>query len=219
MKKVLIALAIIAGLMVVMVGGCSYYLFSKARAFLAPIQQYAAIDKNVTNTAKYAAPKNGELTEDQVKRFMAVQQSMVTKLGPTFNEMKDKQDAFLQREHAEHRDATAGENFTVITDMMKFILMAKNAWADALNQQRFSIDEYYWVRGRVYAAAGMQVEEIGLRQLSEKLKESGAMSGDTSGKLTNEVASSEAVPDRNRALVAPYVPKMQDWAVFGFFGL
>lgn len=219
MKKILIALAVIAGLMVVVVGGCSYYVFSKARAFLAPIQQYAAIDKNVTNTAKYKAPTSGELTEDQVKRFMSVQQSMVTTLGPTVDEMKAKQDAFTKREHDEHREATPGETFTVITDMMKFILTAKNAWADALNQQRFSIDEYYWVRGRVYAAAGMQIEEIGLRQLSEKLKESGTMDGDTSDKLTNEVASSEPVPDRNRQLVAPYVPKMQEWAVFGFFGL
>lgn len=219
MKKILIALAIVAGMLVLVVGGCSYYVFSKARAFLAPIQQYAAIDKNVTNTAKYKAPSNGELTEDQVKRFMAVQQSMVTKLGPTFNEMKDKQDAFMKKEQAEHREATPSENFTVITDMMKFILMAKNAWADALNQQHFSIDEYYWVRGRVYAAAGMQIEEIGLRQLSEKLKESGATSDDSGGKLTSEVASSEPVPNRNRELVAPYVSKMQDWAVFGFFGL
>jgi hypothetical protein len=219
MKKIVIALLIIVGLIVVAIGGVGYYAFSKARAFLAPIQQYAALDKNVTNTSPYTAPANGELTEDMVKRFMVVQQSMITKLGPTFNEMKATEDAFMARQQAEHRKSTPGEDFKVVTDMMQVILQAKNAWADALNQQRFSIDEYYWVRSRVYAAAGMQIEELGLRNLSEKLKEGGAFNGDTSGKLTSEVASNQPVPDKNRELIAPYVPKLHEWAVFAFFGL
>lgn len=218
MKKIAIAVLIIFGIIVVAIGGIGYYVFSKARAFLAPIQQYAAIDKNVTNTSSYTPPANGELTEDMVKRFMAVQQSMKTKLGPTVDQMKATQDAFEARQQAEHRKATPGEDFKVITDMMQFILQAKNAWADALNQQRFSIDEYYWVRGRVYAAAGMQIEELGLRKLSESLKE-GGLGSDPSGKLTSEIASNEAVPDKNRQLIAPYVPKLQEWAVFAFFGL
>ncbi len=219
MKKILIALAVIVVLVVGALFAGGYYVYSKARAFLAPIQQYAALDKDVANTASFTAPSNGELTEDMVKRFMAVQESMMTKLGPTVDEMKAKQDAFLQREHDEHRDATPGENFTVVTDMMKFILIAKNAWTDALNQQHFSIDEYHWVRGRVYAAAGMSIEELGLRNLSQQLKAGGIGSNPGSITLTNEVASNEPVPDHNRKLIAPYVPKMQNWAVFAFFGL
>jgi hypothetical protein len=218
MKKVLIALAVVFGVMAIGVGTCSYYVFSKARAFIAPLQQYAALDKNVTNTSKFSAPTNGELTEGMVKRFMAVQESMTTKLGPTVNELKAKQDAFTKSQNDEHRQATASENFTVITDMMKFIVQAKTAWAEALNEQRFSIDEYYWVRGRVYAAAGMTLEDMGLRNFTDALKNSGA-AGDFSGKITTEIASNEPVPDRNRELVAPYVPKMKDWAVYGFFGL
>jgi hypothetical protein len=218
MKKVLIALAVVFGVMCIGVGTCSYYVFSKARAFIAPLQQYAAIDKNVTNTSKFSAPASGELTEDMVKRFMAVQEGMTTKLGPTVNALKEKQDELQKHQNDEHRQATAGENFAVITDMMKFIVEAKNAWAVELNQQHFSIDEYYWVRGRVYAAAGMTLEDMGLRNFSEALKNSGA-GGDFQAKITNEIATNEPVPDRNRELVAPYVPKMKDWAVYGFFGL
>ena len=219
MKKIAIAVLVILALVIVGIGGVGYYFFNKAKAFLAPIQQYAALDKDVTNSAKYQGPANGELTEDQVKRFMAVQEYMVTKLGPTFNQMKDKEDQFMQRQQSEHRQATPAENFTVITDMMKFILQAKNAWVEALNQQRYSIDEYYWVRGRVYAAAGMSVEELGLRKLTEALKEGGATAGQSMGSLTSEVASQEPVPDRNKELIAPYMPKLQNWAVFAFFGL
>jgi hypothetical protein len=218
MKKIIIALLVIVGIIIVAIGGIGYYVFNKARAFIAPLQQYAALDKNVTNTSSYKPPATGELTEDMVKRFMAVQQSMITTLGPVANEMKATEDTFMARQRAEHRQSTPGEDFKVITDMMQFILQAKNAWADALNQQKFSIDEYYWVRGRVYAAAGMQIEELGLRKLSEQLKDGGLM-GDTGGKLTKEVASSEAVPDKNRELIAPYVPKLHEWAVFAFFGL
>ena len=219
MKKLAIAVLIVLVLIAVGVVGAGYYFINKAKAFLQPIQQYAALDKDVANESKYAAPANGELTEEQVKRFMAVQEYMVTKLGPTFNQMKDKQDEFMHREQAEHRQATPSENFTVITDMMKFILMAKNAWVEALNQQHYSIDEYYWVRGRVYAAAGMSVEELGLRKLTEAIKEGGAAAGASMGSLTSEVATQEPVPDRNKALIAPYMPKLKDWAVFAFFGL
>lgn len=218
MKKVLIALAVVFGVMAVGVGTCSYYVFSKARAFIAPLQQYAALDKNVTNTSKFSPPSNGELTEDMVKRFMTVQETMTTKLGPTVNELKAKQDAFTKNQNDEHRQATASENFTVITDMMKFIVQAKTVWAEALNQQHFSIDEYYWVRGRIYAAAGLTIEDLGLRNMTEQMK-NGGFTGDIGSKITNEIASNEPVPDRNRELVAPYVPKMKDWAVYGFFGL
>ena len=89
MKKIVIALLVIVGIIVVAIGGVGYYVFNKARAFIAPIQQYAALDKNVSNTSSYTPPSNGELTEDMVKRFMAVQQSMITKLGPVVDEMKN----------------------------------------------------------------------------------------------------------------------------------
>jgi hypothetical protein len=59
MKKIIIALLVIVGIIVVAIGGVGYYVFNKARAFLAPIQQYAALDKNVTNTTSYVPPSNG----------------------------------------------------------------------------------------------------------------------------------------------------------------
>jgi len=220
MKKIVIAILVVFALIVVAIGGIGFYVFNKARSFIGPIAQYAALDKNVTNTHSFAAPSNGELTEDMVKRWAAVQEAMVTRLGPTVNQMKAKEDAFQQRQQNEHRDATASENFTVITDLMQFVVQAKTVWVDELNRQRFSIDEYNWVRGRVYAAAGMSIEEVGFKNFSDALKQSGASGADAmSGALTHEIASNEAVPDRNKELVAPYLPKLKDWAVFAFFGL
>ena len=220
MKKILIALVVIIALVMVAFGGAIYYVSSKARSFFGPLQQYAALDKNVRNTSPFKAPSNGELTEDAMKRFAAVQESMTAKLGPTFNELKLKQDGILKQQQTEHRQASASEDFSAVSDLMKFIVLAKTAQVDALNQQRFSIDEYYWVRNKVYAAAGMSIEQVGLGKLTEALKQSGALNGNQVGDtISREIASNEIVPDRNKAIVEPYLPKLKDWAVFAFFGL
>jgi hypothetical protein len=217
-KKLLIAVLVILVLIAVSVVGVGYYAVNKARSFFQPLQQYSALNKNITKTTPFSAPANGELTADMVKRFATVQETMVAKLGPVVDEMKSRQDAFLKSQEDEHRHASATESFSVITDMMKFILQAKTAQVDALNQSHFSLEEYDWVRGRIYAAAGMSLGEMGLAQLEDALKASGAM-GDAAKDLRREVTSSEPVPDHNKKLVAPYLPKLKEWAVFGFFGL
>lgn len=204
--SVLVVGAVAAG-----IGG--YYLYNKARSYLDQFTQLAALDKNVTNTSAFTAPANGELTDDMMTRFAAVEDYMTTKLGPTFNEMKARQDQFVQRQNAEHREATPAEVFAVVTDGMKFILMAKQAQVEALNQQHFSLDEYDWVRDQVYTAAGMSLASLDLSNLPDAMKAGG-------GDMTRQVGGSGMdVPERNKELVKPYLPKLKDWAVFAFFGM
>ena len=73
---------------------------------------------------------------------------MHTRLGARVEEMKARQDEFLKRQQAEHREASASEATAVVTDMMKLIAEGKSAQVAALNQQRFSLEEYSWVKDR-----------------------------------------------------------------------
>ena len=118
----------------------------------------------------------------------------------------------LRREQAEHRKATSAEDFKNVTAMMGFILQTQGAWVDGLNQQRFSMDEYQWVRGHVYAAAGLNVMELVDRNLSS--------SGNGERVVTRPIpGSGDPVSQRNKEIVAPFVPKLKESAALAFFGL
>src|SRR5262249_20404979 len=160
----------------------------------------------------FTPPAAGELTEEMVRRFVAVQEAMHARLGARIEEMKARQDEVLRRQQAEQRRATAAEDFTGGRGMMSPILEAKTAQVDALNAARFSLDEYYWVRGHVYAAAGLPVSGFDLRALAGAT----GTGGDAAGRPP--AAPPGPAPDRNKQLVAPYLPKLKDWAVLAFFG-
>jgi len=214
MKKLAIGCGVVIVVCVVAFTAGVYYLRSKAMPYLGQLTgmtELVKLDKNVSNSSPFTPPTGGELTEDQMKRFAAVQDSMHAKLGPRVEELKDKEDQVLKLQQGEHRKATPGENFTTITDLMKFILEAKNAQVEALNQQRFSLDEYYWVRGRVYGAAGVSAMEISMRNMQDSMKQ-----GEMMKPLS---AASGASSEHDKKLVEPYLPKMKDWAVVAFFGM
>ena len=212
MKKFAIGCLIVVVLLAVCGGIAGYWLYSKARSYVGQFQALAESDKNVTNVAAFTAPANGELTEDMVRRFVAVQERMHTRLGARVEDMKAKQDAFLKRQQAEHRQASASEAVAVVADLMKLILEGKTAQVEALNQQHFSLEEYAWVKGQVYTAAGMDIVEISIPNLPELAKQGGGVT-----KPLGELGA--AVPARNKELVAPLVPKLKDWAPLAFFGL
>jgi hypothetical protein len=88
----------------------------------------------------------------------------------------------------------------------------QGAWVDALNQQRFSMDEYQWVRGRVYAAAGLSVMELTNRAVLDTVKEGGVVTRPIAGSV-------DPVSQRNKELVAPYIPTLKKSAALAFLGL
>jgi len=212
MKKLAIGCLVVVALLVVCGGIAGYWVYSKAKSYVGQFQALEKLDKNVTNVAAFNAPASGELTEDMVKRFVAVQESLHTRLGARVEEMKARQDEFLKRQQAEHRQASASEAIAVVTDMMKLIVEGKSAQVEALNQERFSLEEYSWVKGQVYRAAGMDLVELSIPNLPELAKQGGGVT-----KAVGEAGVD--VPPRNKELVAPLLPKLKDWAPLAFFGL
>lgn len=212
MKKFAIGCLVVVVLFAVGGGIAAYWLYGKAKSYLTQFQDLEKLDRNVTNVAPFTAPANGELTEDMVSRFVAVQERMSARLGARVAEMRAKQDAFQKQQEAENRKPSATEAIAAVTDMMKLILEGKNAQVDALNEQRFSLEEYGWVRGQVYRAAGMDLAELSIKNLPELVQEGGSPT-----RAIGEAAGE--VPARNKELVAPLIPKLKDWAPLAFFGL
>jgi hypothetical protein len=64
----------------------------------------------------------------------------------------------------------------------------------------------------VYAAAGLELVELGTRNLQEALKEGNV--------VTHPVArAGDPISQRNRELVAPFIPRLKNSAALAFFGL
>jgi len=215
MKKLAIGCGVVALVLVVAVSVVLYVAASRARTYLREsgvAESLQTLSKGVNNTSPFTPPANGDLTSDTVRRFVAVHDAIVAKLGPRFNEIAAMQDDMLRREQAEHRKSTSAEDFKNVTAMMGFILQAQGAWVDGLNQQRFSMDEYQWVRGHVYAAAGLNVVELVDRSFSGN--------GQTDRVVTRPIpGSADPVSQRNKAIVAPFLPKLKESAALAFFGL
>ena len=124
-------------------------------------------------------------------------------------------------------------------DLFGIIAEAKKAQVDALNAQGFSVDEYTWVKTRVYEAAGVTVTGVDFREMAGKLQSGdvdalrnmvtnagAAAAGRTTAEATADAtkpiatdAPGVGIPDANKALVAPYKDKAATWMMYGAFGL
>lgn len=237
MKKLVIGCALVL-VLVGIAGSVAFYYFvyKPARSFVASVSdlgQLAELDAKVTNTQAFAPPSADTLTEAQVRRFVAVQESLHARMGTRASELQAKYKAIETR-------GTEGvgmaEAVGAYRDLFGIIAEAKKAQVEALNTQGFSVDEYTWVKSRFYEAAGVTVTGIDFREMADKVKsgdlkalqdvvtDAGAAAtgraekGPASGRLETDTAGA-GIPEANKALVAPYKDKAATWLIYGAFGL
>jgi len=214
MKKFAIGCLIVAAVLIVFGGILGYFfVWRPASGYIASFRelgQLPALEKQVANTASFAAPENGELTEELVGRFVRVQEAMEKSLGPTFGQLKTKYDGMEKVMKSENRQASAIEGLTALKDLTSIIIQGKHAQIEALNANNFSLAEYSWVRSQVYAAAAIPLAQLDLSNIAE------AARGGDIVKAPEEVSE---IPARNKELVAPYAEKLKEWAALGFIGL
>jgi hypothetical protein len=221
MKKLLVGCLVILmlGGIVAVVGSYILYraaspLIEDALNYYEGMSQLPEIERQIENTTPHTAPASGELTEDQVKRFVNVQQYMRKSLGQRMTAIEEKY---------QHLKANSDSNVQVgITDQLSGLRDITNIYVDArryqveaLNVERFSQEEYSWVRDRMFQAAGM---EVGSRIDVEKLEEA-VRRGTGIEDIRADRLPRPNVPARNRELVKPYLERMGDWLPFVFFGL
>jgi hypothetical protein len=236
-KKLIIGCGLAAVLIAVSgMVGMYYFVYKPARAFVASVGPAAVDDEKamVVNTATFTPPTHGTLTEAQVTRFVAVQESLHARLGDRAREMEAKYKALTTA-----KDGPRGvtEAIGAYRDVLGLIAEARKAQVDALNAQQFSMDEYTWVKRRFYEAAGVEVTGIDLRDVAGKLQEgdfaslqelasrtaAGSDEAPASagrGKASGTAAApGGSIPAANRTLVAPYKDRMTSWVAYAMLGL
>jgi hypothetical protein len=218
MKKLL------AGCLIVLVVACvgfaaaAYYAYramrpviDNATTYMEKAQEVARLGEEITNKAAFMPPEAGELTQEQVERFVAVQTRVRAELGDRWGEIEEKSAEIKGKADANRKDWTLAEFTSVFSDIANIWVEARKAQVKALNVQKFSDEEYQWVRMRVYEAAGVQM--AGSLDLS-KIEQMAGSQGVSVPKM-----QLPDVPKKNVALVQPHLANIKQWMPMAALGL
>lgn len=217
MKKLLAGCLVILvlGIGVLVVGGFWLYnvaspVIESARASVATLSALDDLHGKIRNTATFTPPSSGELTEAQVRRFVQVQDHVRAALGRRVDEIERKYEHLT-------RDGIApgiAEMATALGDLTDAFVDARRHHIDALNEQLFSEDEYAWVRARIFQAAGVEAgSQFDWRAIEDALRRGGL------DDIRRPELPKIEIPERNRALVKPYLDKAKEWLPLAAFGL
>jgi hypothetical protein len=218
-KKLLLGCAGVLVICAIALGVGAYYLYraaapmvENARTMFEGLGQVADLEKNVQDRSSYSAPATGELTKEQVDRFVRVQQHVRSTMGKRIDEIEAK----YQYLRDSAKDPSLSELMSSVREMLGLIVEARRAQIDALNKEGFSSSEYSWVRARVYEAAGVELTgAIDFQAIAEAARKG---TGFDSIQLPKEPLAG-TVPERNRELVKPHMDRMGEFVPLAFFGL
>ena len=90
MKKVAIGCGIVLILLAIVGGGVSWYVYHKAKSYIsgfAELGKIPDIERGVTNTTAFTAPETGDLTAEQLDRYLKVQDKVRTMLGEQYTKL------------------------------------------------------------------------------------------------------------------------------------
>jgi hypothetical protein len=220
LKKPLIGCLGILVLAAIAVAAGSYFLYraatpyiEDARSYVRGLSELGEIEKDITNTSPHTPPASGELTEAQIQRFARVQEHTRNALGQRMREFEEKYKHLS--DSTTNREPSFSEMTSGLRDLASVFVEARRYQVDALNKERFSQQEYSWVRLRVFEAAGMEVANmVDLTQLERAIREGTGIQDFKSPDLPKP-----DVPAKNRELVKPFMKQFDEWLPLAFFGL
>lgn len=225
MKKLLAGCLVVLALGMVATAVGAYFLWRAARPALESARQVAEgasrlseiaeEERRIRNAETYDGPASGELTPEQLARFLRVQAHVKQTLGTRADAFREKYKALATtRPDGSEVPPTLPQLLTGLSDMSQIYLAARRAQIDALNTEGFSRSEFTWVRLRVYQAAGAETTRYDARELEAMIRSF------TSG--TRVAVPDLTLPDappRNRELVKPHAAQLMEWLTMASFGL
>ena len=222
MKKLAAGCLVVVVICLVALGIALYFgyramspMIDNAAAVLEQARDAAAQSDRIENKARYAPPADGELTEPQVRRFLAVHERTRNSLGPRWTELRGQAERIEQQAKQDARELSFTEVAAMVRSLGSIIVEARRAHVDALNAEQFSTSEYTWVKLRAYEAAGLtMMEGIDWSAVQDAVKDGASTIGVPEPRVPRP-----DIPDRNRELVTPHMAELQAWlplTVLGF---
>jgi hypothetical protein len=218
MKKVLAGCLIVLLVAAIGFAAAGYYAYramrpviDNAASYMDKAREVAKLGEDIKIKTPFEPPANGELTQQQVERFIAVQSRVRSDLGDKWGQIEKKSQEIKAKADANRSDWTLSEFTSVFSDIASIWVEARQSQVKALNIQRFSEGEYEWVRNRVYEAAGVQLAgQIDLSKIEALAGQQG---------VTVPKVELPKVPEKNIELVTPHAAKIKEWIPMAVLGL
>jgi hypothetical protein len=222
MKKILAGCLVVLVIAMIGFGVAAFYAYramkpviDNASSYMDKAREITRLGDEIKIKSPYQPPANGELTPAQVERFLAVQTRVRSDLSDHWDQVEKKAAEIKAKADANRKDWTLAEFTSVFTDIGTIYLAGRKSQVNALNVQRFSEEEYEWVRMRVYEAAGVElVGGIDLSKVEGLARENAVRSGVEIPKM-----DLPEVPKKNLELVKPHAAKLKEWLPMAFLGL
>ncbi|MCC5789034.1 MAG: hypothetical protein JJT75_05325 [Opitutales bacterium] len=210
--------------LVFVAGGILAYtmVYRPLQTGLASLEEIHKANERIENQEFYEPPQDGELTPEQVDRFVTTQRMISQRL--------EQKITFLQEEYEElgdewqDREPSIREVMAAWGDIVQLYADAKAIQVDALNEENFSLSEYEFVRSTFYRSIGMELFPYRIDAIAEAAGERQSMMD--LGDLRNfeqfeqefqEIP--EEVMEKNRELAAEYSEEVEEWLLFSWWGL
>lgn len=222
MKKILAGCLIVLVIAAIGFTAAGFYAYramkpmiDDAANYMDKAREVAKLGEEIKIKTTFEAPANGELTQQQVERFVAVQSRVRSDLGDRWTQIETKSKELKAKADAKSKDWTLAEFTSVFSDIANIWIEARRAQVKALNIQRFSESEYEWVRRRVYEAAGVQISgNMDLSKIEALARNNAAANG-----VTIPPMDLPKVPQKNIDLVKPHAAKVKEWIPMAVLGL
>jgi len=220
MKKLAIGCGIV--LVILLVGGAvgTWWVFNRAKSAIQSFTELGKvpdIERQVRNTAAFTPPESSQITSEELAKYLKVQDQVRQTLGERFKVLSDKHKALIERlDKQQHSALDLPELIETYKDLAGLYVKGKQAQADALNANGFSLSEYRWIQQQAYAAIGMPVMNMDVAKAIEDIK-AGRSAEQAGPPIT--VPTGPTGPEANKTLVAPHQKALEDNAALAFFGL
>ena len=222
MKKILAGCLIVAVIAIIGFGVTAFYAYRAVKPVIDNASNYMDKAREVTRLGgqikiktPYEPPATSELTPSQVERFLAVQARVRSDLNDHWEQIEKKSAEIKAKADANRQDWALSEFTAVFTDIGNIYLTGRKSQVNALNVQRFSEEEYEWVRMRIYEAAGVQLAGgIDLSRIEDLARQNAGKSGVEIPKM-----DLPQVPKKNLELVKPHAAKLKAWLPMAVLGL
>jgi hypothetical protein len=216
MKKLAIGCLVVFLLGGALVVGVGYYGYLKVRSTvgqLAELGQIPEIERGVRVKTRFVVPASGELTANQVARFMQVQTRVRDRLGRNLEAFQRNYKALGEKKQATIADLPA--LMAAYRDMAAGWLDAKRAQVEALNDAGLSLEEYRWIRSEAYRALDVPFIDVDFARIAEQARRGGPQDAAVlvGGALTGPG------PASNLKLVERYRKQLEDYIPLAAFGL
>jgi hypothetical protein len=209
MKRILIGCLAVFALLFVGGGVVAYvFLWRPAQQVVQTVREFQRVgdlNEQVRNGEAYRPPTDDVMSAEQLRRYVEVQRGMRAALEQDYGDLRARVEAIDAAQTPGPR-----ELLNAYRDVASLVLEAKRAQVDALNEQRFSLAEYDWVRSQTVAALGYAgYASFDLQELVSAVQQ---------GEDPVQPARVDVAP-ANAELVEPYRDELQELIGFALVGL